>query len=396
VEAATDAPEPIGLVDLTGEPIFPVSIEGAAPTSEPAPFDAGSGMHFTEMELSAGDTWDTDAWAAGFTPDDEVGSEFEAVDSHGARPPEAPRDAEEPSLDDATAEGKIEPDAGTSAPEIAAGPTATAESVATEPEPTPEQEAIAEPESVAEPEPLGASETMAEPEPIAEPQAFAEPEAISAHEVVSDEEDVAETVPEAEDDAAIAAELEPIAAAEPETVVAAEPEAEAEPEPVATPEIVPYMPVATGYPEAGDVEEETPGVVAYSPEPPPEDELPHFTPRQPTVREFFATLGSRRPPAAEAAQSFTARAAIPGEDLPLATDAFAGLFGEAPVAEEDTRAAFALTGAISGKAHSPVHPRVQTSPPRPSPAIPDEPAAQAESEEDIRRFREWLDGLAQS
>jgi hypothetical protein len=146
-------------------------------------------------------------------------------------------------------------------------------------------------------------------------------------------------------------------------------------------------------------------VVAYSPEPPKDGDLPHFTPRGPTVREFFAALGAYRPPSA-GGRPITASAAAPAapprqdspEDLPLATDAFSSLFADAPpVSEEDTRAAFALSGALSSTAHNPNPSSLRTSPPQPAPAVPDQPSEETrESEEDIRRFREWLDGLADS
>ena len=145
------------------------------------------------------------------------------------------------------------------------------------------------------------------------------------------------------------------------------------------------------------------GVVAYSPEPPRDEDLPHFTPKVPTVREFFATLGSRKPPSTAGSAAFTARAALPdaasqataqADDLPLATDAFSDLFPGEEIAEEDTRAAFALSGALSGTSHNPVPEKIQT-PPQPQEPVATENQAQ-ESEEDIRRFREWLDGLADS
>ena len=144
-------------------------------------------------------------------------------------------------------------------------------------------------------------------------------------------------------------------------------------------------------------------VVAYSPELPRGEDLPHFKPKVPTIREFFTALGARKPPSHSAGHPITARAAIPGEtaapqleDLPLATDAFAAMFGDETVAEEDTRAAFALSGALSGTGHNPTPTSLRTSPPMPAPAIDDADAQTQESEEDIRRFREWLDGLADS
>lgn len=136
--------------------------------------------------------------------------------------------------------------------------------------------------------------------------------------------------------------------------------------------------------------------VAYSPQLPEEKDLPHYAPRKPTVREFFATLGTFKPPAREGA-AITARAAVSRmapqpADYPLATDAFANLFGNAPVNREDSRAAFALSGALAASTPAP-------SPPAPVDAasIPvASPAPAQESEEDIRKFREWLDGLTES
>ncbi len=145
-------------------------------------------------------------------------------------------------------------------------------------------------------------------------------------------------------------------------------------------------------------------VVAYWPELPAAEDLPHYTPKSPTIREFFATLGAMRAPDRNAGESFTARAAIPEasavlppDDLPLATEAFDSLFpDDPPASEEDTRAAFALSGALSGATHNPVPASLRTSPPVPSPAVPDASQQAQESEEDLRRFREWLDGLADS
>ena len=111
-----------------------------------------------------------------------------------------------------------------------------------------------------------------------------------------------------------------------------------------------------------------------------------------------------RPPSRDAGPSITAHNAASSpppqateseEGLPLATDAFTSLFADNPVSEEDTRAAFALNAALSGTAHNPNPSTVRTSPPQPAPAVPD-PEQSKESEEDIRRFREWLDGLADS
>ncbi|MDO8502373.1 MAG: tetratricopeptide repeat protein [Gemmatimonadaceae bacterium] len=245
---------------------------------EPEPETPISGdTHFTEIELQGGDTWDTDSWGAGFTPDEPTAMEFEAPD------------------------------------------------------------------------------TM-------------------AHETAPESPAEAETL-----------------ASEAEAAAEAEPEAE---------------------PEADDSH-----LVAYSPPPPDDDDLPHFVPKGPTVREFFATLGAHRPPEGHPWRSFTARAAVPDvepeasesgdqpAEYPLATDAFSELFPDSPVSEEDSRAAFALSGALGASTPEPAAatpapaPQVQaprdaaTRTPPPAPPIPE---SSRESEEDIRRFREWLDGLAES
>ncbi len=132
-----------------------------------------------------------------------------------------------------------------------------------------------------------------------------------------------------------------------------------------------------------------------------------------TVREFFATLGSmrpqprevdERPDATPSPQPNTAEAESPAagppaaaEDYAFADDAFASLFADIPVNAEDSRAAAALSGAVAHGAPflSPTAPAV-SSPARGANAsgVRVEPAR--ESEEDIRRFREWLDGLAES
>jgi hypothetical protein len=217
------------------------------------------------------------------------------------------------------------------------------------------------------------------------------PVALAEFQTSIDEAGVAATSPHA-DDFPPAAAAEKVAEAAAESV-AGEDEAAAamiEPEPPQPEEAA---------------EEEEHAVVAYSPEPPRDEDLPHFRPRSPTIREFFATLGSRRPPSQGAGQSITAHAGLPSaepraaereEDLPLATDAFTSLFADSPVSEEDSRAAFALNAAMSGTGHNPNPSSARTSPPQPAPAVPDQVEQTKESEEDIRRFREWLDGLADS
>lgn len=264
------------------------------------------GPHFTEMELD-GDTWDTDAWGAGFSAgDDSVSLEFEAPDTPRGGPAAQPAAVPEP-----------EP--------ITPSHTESIHEAAPEPEP--------------EPEPEPASERV----PEREPEVVAEPIAV--------EPLVAEAAPE------------------PLAEVAHEPEPEPEQE-----------------------------LVAYSPQLPEPEDLPHFAPKQPTIREFFATLATRTPPSSEPERSYTARAAVPEipdvEEYPLAGDAFANMFADSPVSEEDSRAAFALSGALGAPVTPPPVVAQSAAPTAPASAATAETTQ--ESEEDIRRFREWLDGLAES
>jgi len=307
-------PEPEVVRDYSERAVYGAEPD---PDAEFTPRPPGSSApHFTELEIG-GDTWDTDAWGAGFTGNDEIDAEF------------------------------VSPDV----PEQVAG-------IPPQPEPETVTEPVEEKVAQLDPQPVEV-EAEAEAEPEAEPEVPPQPE------------------PEPEP--------EPVAVApEPEP----EPEPESEPEPVA----------AYAEPERESVEAHEPAFVAYAPQPPADEELPHFAPKGPTVREFFAALGAFRP-SARAGSSITAHAALTPmapeaeEDLPLATDAFANLFGESPVSDEDSRAAFALSGALGGSQPAPT-----PTPAKPAPAV--EAAAPApatqESEEDIRRFREWLDGLAET
>ncbi|MEO8192517.1 MAG: tetratricopeptide repeat protein [Gemmatimonadales bacterium] len=321
----------------SAEPAAAAPLEEAESSSE--------GAHFTELELSTGDTWDSDSWGAGFSPDETVGLEFDGPD------------------------------------EAAPEPIALDETVADEP--------VAEAPA--------AYEVPAEVEAPTE----AETPSREAAEMLLDEAPLEEERPAAEEAGLPAEEAGPPAEeAEP-------PAEEAEP------------------PE----EEDEANLVAYSPQPPDDDDLRHFTPQSPTVREFFATLGAQRPPSRDGARSYTARSAVPSvesadsyamspddddaalaetfatqepepaSDYPLAIDAFADLFPDSDVSEDDTRAAFALSGAVSGT-QAPSEP---SAPPVPRVtedaavgALPPSPDSTQESEEDIRRFREWLDGLADS
>src|SRR6202022_2802686 len=120
--------------------------------------------------------------------------------------------------------------------------------------------------------------------------------------------------------------------------------------------------------------------------------------RQSSIREFFATLGRRRPP--HPASRGGSRS---GNNQPTPADTRAPLgaappgatldtvFAGATVSASDARAASRLAGAFSGGTGS-----SRTSPPTPpmpTPRVnPRVPQAQ-ESEEDVAKFRAWLDGL---
>jgi tetratricopeptide (TPR) repeat protein len=338
VEAGADT-----FTDVSTESVF-------APSSEdlnldiPAETSTRPDPHFTEMELSTGDTWDTDSWGAGFDSDEDLNLDFVSPDvpSAEAPPAEAPP------------------------PEAAAETQAAAQPMEA---PAKEEEPVKE-------------ERVKEEEPARE-EASAFP-------------DVVLTEPAAEDLAEEPIEQPVEAAAE----FVEEPVAEPETEPVAQavdafPEVSPEV----SYEEEPEPEDAS-HVVAYSPQLPEEDELPHYAPKGPTVREFFAALGAFRPSAKEGS-SITAHAASTAvqeepssTEYPLASDAFSNLFSDSPVSEEDSRAAFALSGALG--ASEPTSAAI-TAPQEPqTPPEPASPAPTQESEEDIRRFREWLDGLADS
>ena len=118
--------------------------------------------------------------------------------------------------------------------------------------------------------------------------------------------------------------------------------------------------------------------------------------RQPSVREFFATLGRRRPPRTAGSPPMRSGNNRPAEPPPiLATPApsasLDAVFAGATVSPADARAASRLAGAFSGAAgsgtRSPATPAVPT--PRLNPRMPQT----QESEEDVAKFRAWLDGL---
>ena len=114
--------------------------------------------------------------------------------------------------------------------------------------------------------------------------------------------------------------------------------------------------------------------------------------RQPSIREFFATLGRRRPPRPAAATPWGAsepgNRSAPVEPSPSAS--LDSVFAGANVSARDARAASTLAGAFSASARG-------SSPPPPAPTTPTPRAntrlQSQESEEDVAKFRAWLDGL---
>ena len=120
--------------------------------------------------------------------------------------------------------------------------------------------------------------------------------------------------------------------------------------------------------------------------------------RQPSIREFFATLGRRRPPRSAGNSGGGARASnnIPSETAPSIGNAapsasLDAVFAGATVSLADSRAASRLAGAFSGA--SGTSRTSPPTPPMPTPRVnPKVPHVQ-ESEEDVAKFRAWLDGL---
>ncbi|HWL40194.1 MAG TPA: tetratricopeptide repeat protein [Gemmatimonadaceae bacterium] len=113
--------------------------------------------------------------------------------------------------------------------------------------------------------------------------------------------------------------------------------------------------------------------------------------RQPSIREFFATLGRRRPPRPAGQTSWAGSESgnrPAGEGNPSAS--LDSVFAGANVSAKDARAASALAGAFSASARgaSPPPPTPTTPTPRANPRLQSQ-----ESEEDVAKFRAWLDGL---
>jgi tetratricopeptide (TPR) repeat protein len=118
--------------------------------------------------------------------------------------------------------------------------------------------------------------------------------------------------------------------------------------------------------------------------------------RQSSIREFFATLGRRRPPSPSSRGGSRPGNNQPADSRPPLGAAPPGatldtVFAGATVSPADARAASRLAGAFSGATgsarSSPPTPPIPT--PRVNPRVPQT----QESEEDVAKFRAWLDGL---
>jgi tetratricopeptide (TPR) repeat protein len=124
--------------------------------------------------------------------------------------------------------------------------------------------------------------------------------------------------------------------------------------------------------------------------------------RQPSIKEFFATLGRRRPPrpsgagagggggVARSSNSLSPESgASMSSGVPSAS--LDAVFAGATVNPADSRAASRLAGAFSGATGTPS--RTPPTPPMPTPRVNPRVPATQESEEDVAKFRAWLDGL---
>jgi tetratricopeptide (TPR) repeat protein len=338
------------------------------PEAETGPDTAESiGGHFTETEIGESREWNEGTWS------DDLSLEDLEVTPYNFSPSDSAEEGEASSPADATG----------------ALPTSEAQTE-TQPEPEAVQESSPSNEEPAqsdeEPEAADDTEELeAEPEPEAE---------------AIEQQPLAEQ--HASPDEAEALEFAEHSAAPVPLGVLNDAHEEIAPEELATLSQGEALAEEATYDEPHEEE----SLVAYAPQAPAEEELAHYEPQGPTIREFFATLGARRPPTNGAPESFTAHAAVPVvepiDDLPLASDAFSNLFADSPVSEDDSKAAFALSGAIAAQPRAPEVSRPRATPQAAAPPVPPpvpsaqpaSPAATQESEEDIRRFREWLDGLA--
>ncbi len=108
--------------------------------------------------------------------------------------------------------------------------------------------------------------------------------------------------------------------------------------------------------------------------------------RQPSVKEFFATLGRRRPPRVGGGASGGGGGGVARSVNSVPSDMGASL----TVNPADSRAASRLAGAFSGAVGTS---RTPPTPPMPTPRVNPRLPHTQESEEDVAKFRAWLDGL---
>jgi len=128
----------------------------------------------------------------------------------------------------------------------------------------------------------------------------------------------------------------------------------------------------------------------------PREEPEGIAGRQPSIREFFATLGRRRPPRPSSGGGYHS-----GNNQPAETRAQLGpaasaasldtVFAGATVNPSDARAASRLAGAFSGATGS--SRTTLPTPPMPTPRVNPRVPQTQESDEDVAKFRAWLDGL---
>jgi tetratricopeptide (TPR) repeat protein len=120
--------------------------------------------------------------------------------------------------------------------------------------------------------------------------------------------------------------------------------------------------------------------------------------REPSIREFFATLGRRRPPRAAGSQGSRSGNARPSDSGPSLGNPPSGasldtVFAGASVSPSDARAASRLAGAFSANTTGPASSRTPPTPAMPTPRVNPRVQQPQESEEDVAKFRAWLDGL---
>ena len=131
----------------------------------------------------------------------------------------------------------------------------------------------------------------------------------------------------------------------------------------------------------------------------PREEPEGIAERQPSIRDFFATLGRRRPPRPSSGGGYHSGNNQPAETRaqlgPAASAASAAsldtVFAGATVNPSDARAASRLAGAFSGATGS--SRTTPSTPPMPTPRVNPRVPQTQESDEDVAKFRAWLDGL---